>query len=35
MTTWYIIRFYKYLQVKEVGVELFKMIKKNELPGVI
>lgn len=35
MTTGYVIRFYKYLKVKKVGVELFKMIQKSKLPGVI
>lgn len=35
MTMGYIIRFYKHLKVKKVGVELFKMILKNKLPGVI
>lgn len=35
MTTGYVIRFYKYLKVKKVGVKLFKMIQKSKLPGVI
>lgn len=35
MTTGYTIRFYKYLKVKNMGVELFKIIQKSKLPGVI
>lgn len=35
MTIGYIIRFYKYLEVKKVEVELSKMIQKNKFLGVI